>query len=164
MYEEELEANVTYRHDAFVYSDTSGYLHWWCAQNNNGTTPGSDAVLVRLEGNTFEVSRRLWAFAGYFRFARPGSVRIDASSSAENLLVTAFENTNGTVAIPVINEAHFERQVEVQVEGCGLKMSAATAYLVNNEHNNTMVGTYAVHGHSLLATVAPRSMTTFFLE
>ena len=158
------ETDESCRHDAFVYSDTSGYLHWWCAQNNNGTTPGSDAILVRLEGNTFEVSRRLWAFAGYFRFARPGSVRIDASSSAGNLLVTAFENTNGTLAIPVINEAHFERQVQIDVEGCGLQMGKATAYLADNEHNNTMVGSYAVNGSSFVASVPPRSMTTFFLE
>lgn len=155
---------TTYRHDAFVYSDTSGYLHWWCAQNNTGTTAGSDAILVRLANNSFEVSRRLWAFAGYFRFARPGSVRIGASSSAENLLVTAFENTNGTVAIPVINEAHFERRVEVYLSDCKLKLGMATAYLADNDHNNTMVGRYHVNGSSFLSSVPLRSMTTFFLE
>ncbi|KAH4806517.1 hypothetical protein HBH61_146310 [Parastagonospora nodorum] len=153
-----------YMHDAFVYSDTSGYLHWWCAQNNTGTTAGSDAILVRLANNSFEVSRRLWAFAGYFRFARPGSVRIGANSSAENMLVTAFENVNGTVAIPVINEAHFERQVEVYLSNCKLKLDMATAYLADNDHNNTMVGSYHVNGSSFLASVPPRSMTTFFLE
>ncbi|KAJ4329877.1 hypothetical protein N0V87_010489 [Didymella glomerata] len=123
-----------------------------------------DAVLVRLDGNTFEVSRRLWAFAGYFRFARPGSVRIDAISPAEDLKVTAFENTNGTLAIPVINEAHFERQVEITLQGCELARGVATAYLADNEHNNTMIGTYGVNGSAFLASVPPRSMTTFFLE
>jgi glucosylceramidase len=159
-----LMANHLCRHDAFLYADTSGYLHWWCAQNNTGTTAGSDAVLVRLANNSFEVSRRLWAFAGYFRFARPGSIRIDATSSADNLLVTAFENTNGTVAIPIINEAHFERQVQVQLAGCELKLGMATAYLADNDHNNTMVASYHVNGSSFLASVPPRSMTTFFLE
>jgi glucosylceramidase len=152
------------RHDAFVYSDTSGYLHWWCAQNNNGTTPGSDAILVRLANNTFEVSRRLWAFAGYFRFARPGSVRIDATSTADNLLVTAFENINGTVAIPVINEAHFERSIEVDVQGCELKAGLVSAYLADNEHNNTLVAKYYVNSSRFVASVPARSMTTFFLE
>ena len=152
------------RHQAFVYSDTSGYLHWWCAQDNPGNTTGSDAILVRLQGDTFEVSRRLWAFAGYFRFARPGSVRIDAISPAENLKVSAFENTNGTLAIPVINEAHFDRQVELSLKGCELHLGVATAYLADNEHNNTMVGTYRVNGSMLIASVPPRSMTTFFLE
>ncbi|KAI4709117.1 hypothetical protein J4E89_005865 [Alternaria sp. Ai002NY15] len=153
-----------YMHQAFVYSDTSGYLHWWCAQDNPGNTTGSDAILVRLRGNTFEVSRRLWAFAGYFRFARPGSVRIDAISPAENLKVTAFENTNGTLAIPVINEAHYERQVEVSIKGCDFTMGVANAYLADNDHNNTMVGTYGVNGSVFVASVPPRSMTTFFLE
>ena len=152
------------RHQAFVYSDTSAYLHWWCAQDNPGNTIGSDAILVRLDGDNFEVSRRLWAFAGYFRFARPGSVRIDALSPAENLKVTAFENTNGTLAIPVINEAHFERQVEVSLKSCKFALSFATAYLADNKHNNTIVGMYKINGAVLLANVPPRSLTTFFLE
>ena len=159
-----LDADELDRHQAFVYSDTSGYLHWWCAQDNPGNTTGSDAILVRLDGNTFEVSRRLWAFAGYFRFARPGSVRIDAPSPAEDLRVTAFENTNGTLAIPVINEAHFERQVEITFKGGELARGVATAYLADNEHNNTMVGTYGANESMFLASVPPRSMTTFFLE
>jgi hypothetical protein len=71
---------------------------------------------------------------------------------------------NGTLAIPVINEAHFERQVEVSIKGCELALGMATAYLADNEHNNTMVGTYGVNGSVFLASVPPRSMTTFFLE
>ncbi|KAF2110977.1 glycoside hydrolase superfamily [Lophiotrema nucula] len=153
-----------YMHNAFTRSDTSGYLHWWCAQNSTGLTAGSDAVLVRLANNSFEVSRRLWAFAGYFRFARPGSVRIDASSSAETLYVSAFENTNGTVAIPVINAAHFQRDVQVHVNGCRLGKGSVVAYLADNNHNNTVVGTYHVNGGMFQASVPPRSMTTFFLQ
>ncbi len=159
-----IDTNDADRHQAFVYSDTSGYLHWWCAQDNPGNTTGSDAILVHLEGNTFEVSRRLWAFAGYFRFARPGSVRIDAISPADNLKVTAFQNANGTLASPVINEAHFQRQVEVSIKGCELVLDVANAYLADNEHNNTMVGTYRINESKFVATVPPRSMTTFFLE
>lgn len=157
-------ANTQIRHQAFVLSHTSGYLHWWCAQDNPGNTSGSDAILVRLRGNTFEVSRRLWAFAGYFRFARPGSVRISAQSPAENLKVTAFENVNGTLAIPVINEAHFERQAEVSLNGNHKSFAKATAYLADNDHNNTMVGSVQVQGKKFLASVKPRSLTTFFLE
>jgi glucosylceramidase len=121
-------------------------------------------VLVRLANNSFEVSRRLWAFAGYFRFARPGSVRVDAMSSAENLLVTAFENVNGTLAVPVINEAHFERRVEVRIEGWEAKSGVVSAYVADNEHNNTLVGRWRVNGTGFVASVKARSLTTFFLE
>lgn len=151
------------RHQAFVYSDTSGYLHWWCAQDNPGNTSGSDAILIRLQGNTFEISRRLWAFAGYFRFARPGSVRIEAISPAEDLKVTAFENTNGTLAIPVINEAHFERQVEISLKGSSLALGLATAYLADNQHNNTITATYQIKRSLFIASIPPRSLTTFFI-
>jgi glucosylceramidase len=113
----------------------------------------------------FDVSRRLWAFAGFFRFARPGAVRVDATSSAENMYVSAFINTNGTVAVPVINEAHYERSVAVNLAGCQLKVTKATVYLADNDHNNTMpVDSFRLNGTSFLASVPPRSMTTFFLE
>jgi glucosylceramidase len=82
-------------------------------------------------------------------------------SSAENLLVTAFENVNGTLAVPVINEAHFERRVEVRIEA---KSGVVSAYVADNEHNNTLVGRWRVNGTGFVASVKARSLTTFFLE
>ncbi|KAF2025753.1 glycoside hydrolase family 30 protein [Setomelanomma holmii] len=153
-----------YIHNALTRSSTSGYLHWWCAQNSTGTTPGSDAVLVRLFNDGISVSRRLYAFAGFFRFARPGSVRIDASSSAENLYISAYENTNGTLAVVGINAAHFERTVQVKVDGCGGVNGSVKAYLADHDHNNTMVATYQVQGGGFEASMPARSMITFFLD
>ncbi|EXJ56265.1 uncharacterized protein A1O5_12721 [Cladophialophora psammophila CBS 110553] len=145
-----------YMHNAFVNSDTSGYTHWWCAQNTTG-----DNALIRLDYDDYFVSARLWAFASYFRFARPGSVRIGATSSAENVYVSAYVNVNGTVAIPVINEAHFPYQLTINLSG--INASTATAYLTDNEHNVTMVGQTPISG-TFEATVEPRAMKTFFLS
>lgn len=78
--------------------------------------------------------------------------------------MTAFENVNGTVAIPVINEAHYERQLEINLDGCELQFGTATAYLADNEHNSTLVEKYETTGEGFVASVKPRSMTTFFLE
>lgn len=145
-----------YMHNAFVNSETSGYTHWWCAQNTTG-----DNALIRLEYDNYYVSARLWAFASYFRFARPGAVRIEASSSAENLYVSAYINTNGTIAIPVINEAHFPYELSIHLTGINATM--ATAYLTNNEHNVTMTGQTQI-GRTFMATIEPRAMKTFFLS
>lgn len=143
-------------YDAFTNSDTSGYLHWWCAQNTTG-----DNALIRLQYDDYFVAARLWAFAGYFRFARPGAVRIEATSSVEDLYVTAYVNTNGTVAIPVINAAHFPYQVTIDLGG--LNVTTATAYLTDNEHNVTNVGQMGI-GASFQVTAEARSMKTFFLS
>jgi glucosylceramidase len=144
-------------HNAFVNSDTSGYTHWWCAQDSTGDSP-----LIRLDGDSYYVSSRLWAFASYFRFARPGSVRIDATSNVENVYVSAYENKNGTVAIPVINAAHFTFDVTLDFKG--VKAKRVTAYLTDNDHNVTLVDQFKLTGSTFKTTVEPRAMRTFFLE
>jgi O-glycosyl hydrolase len=144
-------------HNAFVNSDTSGYTHWWCAQNTNG-----DNALIRLDHDNYEVSSRLWAFAQYFRFARPGSVRVDATSDVENVYATAYVNKNGTVAIPVINAAHFPYDVTIDLEG--IKKRKLSEYLTDNSHNVTLQSRYKISGNSLKVTVEPRAMKTFWLE
>jgi glucosylceramidase len=144
-------------HNAFVNADTSGYTHWWCAQNTTG-----DNAFIRLSYDNYYVSARLWAFASYFRFARPGSRRVGAQSSVEEVYVSAYVNKNGTVAVPVINAAHFDYELTVHL--FGLNVTTATAYLTDNTHNVSMVGTYAIKGSTFKAKVEPRAMKTFFLH
>lgn len=145
-------------HNAFTRSSTSGYTHWWCAQNTTG-----DNALIRLNGDSYSISGRLWAFASYFRFARPGSVRIDASSDAEDVYVSSFVNENGTVAIPVVNAAHFAQNINVDLRGLAT-LTRASAYLTDNTHNVSLVDQFAVQGSRFVAKVEARSMKTFFLE
>lgn len=146
-----------YMHNAFVNSDTSGYTHWWCAQNTTG-----DNALIRLQYDEYFISARLWAFASYFRFARPGSVRVDAQTSVEEVYVSAYVNTNGTVSVPVINAAHFAYDLVIDLFGANV--STVTEYLTDNNHNVTMVGQYAVNGSDYQCSVEPRAMKTFFFE
>lgn len=144
-------------HNAFTNSDTSGYTHWWCAQNTTG-----DNALIRLSSNTYFISTRLWAFASYFRFARPGSTRISAKSSVEEVYVSAYVNRNGTVAIPVVNAAHFTYQVEVNL--FGVNVSRVSVFLTDNEHNVSLVGSWGIEGGMFSASVRGRAMVTFWLE
>ena len=145
-----------YMHNAFVNSDTSGYTHWWCAGS------AGDNTLVLLGEDGFQVSSRLWAFAQFFRFARPGAVRVGAASSVENVYVSAYVNRNGTVAIPIINAAHFAYDVDVDLSG--VRADKVSAFLTDNTHNVTLVEQFKLRGSSMKVTVEPRSMKTFWLE
>ncbi|KAM0700409.1 hypothetical protein Q7P35_012130 [Cladosporium inversicolor] len=127
-------------YNAFTRSSTSGYTHWWCTQNTTG-----DNALIRLSANSYTVSARLCGFAGYFRFARPGSVRVDASSEAEDIYVSSFVNANGTVAVPVVNAAHFAQRVRVESRGLG-RLSRGSAYLTDNAHNVSLAGRFEITG------------------
>lgn len=142
-------------HNAFVNNDNSGYRHWWCAQNTTG-----DNALIRLQEDSYFISGRLWAFASFFRFARPGSVRVGAESSVEEVYVSAFVNKNGTGAVPVINAAHFAYNLTIDL--FGVNTTKVTVYLTDNSH--TAVGQWAVDGSTFEASVEPRTMKTFFFE
>lgn len=142
-------------HNAFM-RNVGGWSHWWCSWN------GGDAALVNVQGATYQVAARLWAFAGYFRFARPGATRIEADSTVQEVRVTAWVNENGTVAIPVVNSAHYTYKLSVQLFGLGV--NHATSYLTDNTHNVTMENRFSFTQGKFSAEVEPRSLKTFFLE
>ncbi|CAK1367716.1 unnamed protein product [Cercospora beticola] len=147
-----------YMHNAFR-NNVAGWSHWWCTW----TSP-SDASLILVNGTSYQVSARLWAFAGYFRFARPGAVRVEAQSDVEEVYVTAWENRNGSLAIPIVNAAHYAYSVEVDLKGLGMGVNRGVAYLTDNGHNVTLAGEFEVEEGGFRAVVEPRSMKTFFLD
>ena len=90
-------------------ANLNAFLYWWGMTTN--TENGDNEGLVQLDTSTGTVtpSGRLWAFANYSRFVRPGAIRIGASSANSDLDVTAFRNVNGSVAIVVLNTASTSR-------------------------------------------------------
>ncbi|KAK4552100.1 hypothetical protein LTR86_010636 [Recurvomyces mirabilis] len=144
-----------YLHNAFR-NNVSGWLHWWCSWSS------PDAGLVLVNGTDYFVASRLWAMSGYFRFARPGAVRIEADSDVEEIYVTAWQNTNGTIAIPVVNAAHYTYTLSMNLAGSGV--NHAVAYLTDNTHNQTVDGDFTFSNGQFTTTVEPRSMKTFFLD
>lgn len=89
-------------------------------------------------------------------------MRVDAKSSVEEVYVSAFINTNGSMAVPVVNAAHFAYEMTIDLSGANV--TTATAYLTDNEHNVTMVDQFPVSSGRFSASVEPRAMKTFFLE
>jgi glucosylceramidase len=57
-------------------------------------------------------------YIGHFsKFIRPGAKRIVASSTVDNLLTTAFQNSDGSLAVVVMNEAALEHQFMLSLKG-----------------------------------------------
>ena len=78
------------------------------------------------------------------------------------MYVSAYANANGTVAIPVINAAHFPYDLAIDL--FGTNVTTSTAYLTDNNHNVTMVGRQKINGSGFSARIEPRAMKTFFLQ
>ncbi|MCJ1379932.1 hypothetical protein MMC17_003035 [Xylographa soralifera] len=143
---------------AFAVSNVTGFLYWWGAAN---TTDNESLLFIN---NTAEVSvtKRLWAHAHFgSRFIRQGATRIGAAVSGDSTLnVTAFSNTDGSVAVQLINNGNDTQ--EVTLSGVKLPMGVVQTWLTNQANNLTegvakSNGEYAfalVPGKSLLSVIA----------
>ena len=108
---------------------------------------------------TVTPSGRLWAFANYSRFVRPGAIRIGASSADGDLEVLAFRNADGSVAVVALNTATTAKQATFAVGRAG----RAIPYLTDASHATAARPPLPVTNGSFGATLPARSLVTFFL-
>jgi O-glycosyl hydrolase len=145
-------------------ANLNAFLYWWGMTTT--TENGDNEGLVQLDTSTGTVtpSGRLWAFANYSRFVRPGAIRIGASSANSDLDVTAFRNVNGTVAIVVLNTAASSQTASFSVRGTGASGPVATPYLTDNSHDTAAQAPLRVVNGSFGTTLPAGSLTTFVIR
>ena len=101
---------------------------------------------------------RLWAHAHFGKqFVRQGAYRVDAAVTGTTALnVTAFENTDGSTAVQIINNSN--DTLAVTLAGLNFFRGAKT-YLTNNQHNLTQGYAQVARGRrSVVATVPGKSL------
>jgi O-glycosyl hydrolase len=147
-------------YNGLTNANLGAFLYWW-----GSTTPsenGDNEGLLEINGSTVTASGRLWAFANYSDFVRPGAVRIGATSSDSNLLLTAFKNTNGTVAIVAVNQNTSADPVTFSLTGTGVPNGAvATPYVSDSSSDAAVQPGVTVSGGSFSSTLPARSVVTF---
>jgi glucosylceramidase len=84
-------------------ANLGAYLFWQGADVENDC----DCLLIRDKAQAITPAKRLWAMAQFSRYVHPGATRVYASSQDSNLLVSAFQNTDGTLAIVALNMASY---------------------------------------------------------
>ncbi|HVU69100.1 MAG TPA: ricin-type beta-trefoil lectin domain protein, partial [Ktedonobacteraceae bacterium] len=143
-------------------ANLSAVLYWWGAV---GSGTNDNEGLLQVNGSNVITSGRLWAFANYSRFIRPGAVRIGASSGDSNLRVSAFRNTNGVVSIVVLNAANSAITTSYALQNTGVADgTTVTPYLTNGSNHTAQQGTTSVSGGSFSATIPARSLVTYVLS
>ncbi|MDQ2657020.1 MAG: hypothetical protein M3Y60_06330 [Bacteroidota bacterium] len=123
-------------------TETSGYLDSW---NGEGDTPGALSLAIDLQtallfgdvsgwivwqGSSLDpineftmmsdltVGKKYYASKNFYRYIRPGAVRIEGTSSDESVSVSAFEHqADGTHTIILINTASEAKGVSVSLVG-----------------------------------------------
>jgi len=141
-------------------ANLSAFLYWW-----GSSTPaivGDNESLIQINGSTVTASGRLWAFANYSRFVRPGAVRIAATTSDSDLDLTAFKNTNGSVAVVALNTATSPVSASFSLAGTGIPNGAkVTPYLTDASKDTAKQKKVKVAGGEFSATLPARSLVTY---
>jgi O-glycosyl hydrolase len=141
-------------------ANLSAFLYWWGSSTPSGN--GDNESLIQINGSTVAPSGRLWAFANYSRYVRPGAVRIAATSSNSGVDLTAFKNTNGTIAVVALNTLSSSDAITYSLSGTGTPNGATvTPYLTNSSSNVAAQAATSVSGGSFSATIPARSLVTY---
>jgi glucuronoarabinoxylan endo-1,4-beta-xylanase len=90
---------------------------------------------------------------------RPGAVRIGTTTSDAGLDVTAFRNSDVSIAVIALNSAH-SRQAATFSLG-GLSGSRVTPYLTDTSHELSAQSPIMVRNSAFTATLPPRSLVTY---
>jgi O-glycosyl hydrolase len=143
-------------------ANLNAFLYWW-----GSTTPqenGDNEGLILINGSTVTASGRLWAFANYSRYVHPGATRIGASNPDGNVTVSAYKNTDGSIAIVALNTASSSDTVGFTLQNTGITNGTATPVLTNGSNNAATQSALSVSGGAFSATLPARSLVTYVVK
>ncbi|OTA89630.1 glycoside hydrolase family 30 protein [Hypoxylon sp. CO27-5] len=146
-------------YNALVNSNISGYLYWEGVQ---WPSPNTNEKMIRVDQQSpynYEVSKRVWAFANWSRFVRPGAIRI-SSSGGTGVKSAAFKNIDGSIAVVVISTGGSASNISIKLNGANA--TEATGWVTDNTHNCEKINVTVSSG-SVSGSVAARSITTFHI-
>ena len=76
--------------------------------------------------------------------------------------MSAYENKNGTTAIPIINAAHYTYNATINLGE--IRVKRMSVFLTDNNHNVSLVERSELQGSSFKLFVEERAMKTLWLE
>ncbi|HUA49227.1 MAG TPA: glycoside hydrolase family 30 beta sandwich domain-containing protein [Solirubrobacteraceae bacterium] len=138
-------------------ANLDAFLYLWGAATTGMTGPNTG--LVEVKGNTVAPSGRLWAFAGYSRFIRPGAVRIGTTTSRAGLEVSAFRNSDGSIAVVILNRTHSRQVATFSLRG--FDAARVTPYLTDTTHELSPQTPVTVRNSGFAAILPPRSLVSY---
>ncbi|KAF7334598.1 Glycoside hydrolase [Mycena venus] len=142
--------------DGIVNSRLSAYLYWIGAEP--GTT---NSALILTNGTTVTPSKRLWAFAQFSRYIRPGAVRLGTSGSGANLKFSAFKNSDGSVSVQVLNNNAAAAAINVVTSGF---TATSVQAFVSAQGTDLAALPATLSGGIASASVPAHGMVTFVLN
>jgi glucuronoarabinoxylan endo-1,4-beta-xylanase len=150
-----------YIYTGITAANLSAFFYWWGV----GFNSTDNGALIHDNNGTVIASKRLWAFANFSRYIHPGATRVGVSGTNSSLETTAYTNTDGSVAIVVLNTSHSNVTASFAVNNTGVANGAAVVpYLSDASHNTAAQSTLHLANGSFSATVPARGLVTYVIK
>jgi len=149
-------------YNGLANANLSAFMFWY--GSNIPSIGGNGSLLMINPDGSVSVSARLWAFANYGRFVRPGAVRIGATTSNSAVETLAFKNTDGSVSIVALNTGTSADPITYSLSGTGTPDGAmVTPYLTNASNDTAAQAATSVSSGAFSATIPARSLVTYVI-
>jgi hypothetical protein len=126
-------------------------------------TDSNAAGLVTLTGSGSSTvvtpSGILWAFAMFSRYIRPDAVRVATTGAPSNTNIAAFENSDGTVVVVMVNGGSSTESVSLG----GYSAAEVSATYMDNSVSAPATFAATVSDGNVEATLPAYSVVTFVL-
>jgi O-glycosyl hydrolase len=142
-------------------ANLSAFLYWW--GSSTPSSNGDNESLIQINGNTVSTSGRLWAFANFSRYIKPGATRIGTTTADGNLDLTAFKNPGGSVAIVALNTSTSTDSTSYSLQNTGISSGTATPYLTNASSDTATQAAIPVSAGTFSASIPARSLVTYVI-
>ncbi|MBR6418885.1 MAG: carbohydrate binding domain-containing protein [Oscillospiraceae bacterium] len=139
-------------HNGLVVGNMSAYVWWYIRRQYS------------LMWDDGRVSKRGACMAQYSKWVRPGAVRIAATEQPEsNILCSAYQNVDGTVAIVAINKGSNGTTENFTLSG-GEKISDVSAWHSTSTENFRACSAPSFNDGGFTAQLPAQSVTTFLVS
>lgn len=142
-------------------SNLSAYIFWEGVQDR-ATNNNNNEKLILVDGQSYTVSKRLWAFAQW-RVVRPGAVRVGASGGS-NLKSAAFVNVDGSIAVVIINSGTSTQTINVALSASTFANPVVKSWYTDNTHDMTEAAVTVGTDGAASASVPSRGMISFLIR
>ncbi|EAU87869.2 xylanase [Coprinopsis cinerea okayama7 len=145
-------------HTGMVNANLSAYIYWQGFEVNQFQAA---SYLVASDNRDVFPSGRLWAFAQWSRFVRPGARRVATSGSVGNVGIGAFKNTDESIAIVFTSNNGGTQNVRVAFQS--YTATSAVAFVTDNSRAVAPLNV-TLSGGQVTVAVPPRSVVTVHIN
>ena len=142
-------------HGAMI-NDWNAYIWWYLKRYYSFLGDGDQGTTSGV------ILKRGYAFSHFSKFVRPGYVRVGATLSKTDVLVTAYQGDGKTVIVLINSGTSTASNISIKVGD--VVPSAATAYTTSLESNRTVLDITPNEDGLLLLELKGKSVTTVVIQ